>query len=400
MEVESGFDANIDSPEQWDNEGKYPLMLANSCYTGDIYQPTTSSSSEQFVLANKSGSIAYLASVSVGLSLSLDFFTTNFYNNISFDNYGASIGDNIRQTISTCLEKQDNFSIRSMLYSFAYHGDPALKLYNSEKPDIALSLNDISITPTTVSPADDSLFVKVIISNLGKSFTESFGVSMTRTLPNCNIMSKNTFVNGLNFQDSLFFSFPIVSQNGVGVNMFEVSADLPINEIDEEDDYVNNEVTQLPYYLTGFGVVPLYPYEFSVIPKDTVTLVAQTLDYFAKNNDYIFQIDTTKLFNSSLLNQGKVNSDAGVFSYTPPINLTDSTVYYWRVSIDQDNKEWSESSFRYIDNQRGWSQASFRQYDKDKFEGLIHDTLTGKFNYSSSSMPFRVSGSRFSKWNN
>ena len=31
---ESGFDINLDNPVNWDNENKYPLLIANSCYNG------------------------------------------------------------------------------------------------------------------------------------------------------------------------------------------------------------------------------------------------------------------------------------------------------------------------------------------------------------------------------
>ena len=37
----SGFDVNIDEPENWDNQGRYPLLIANSCYNGNIFQSTS-----------------------------------------------------------------------------------------------------------------------------------------------------------------------------------------------------------------------------------------------------------------------------------------------------------------------------------------------------------------------
>lgn len=382
----SGFDANIDSPDQWDNKGKYPLMIANSCYTGDIFQPTTSSSSEEFVLTPDAGSIAYLASVNLGISSYLNLYTQNLYTDISSTNYGVTIGENIRNTIVRSLNQNSSSTMVSTVYSIAYHGDPALKTYSFDKPDISINRENVFITPTVVSPSDDSLFVKVIVSNIGSSFSESFSVNVTRILPDNSTQTKSVILNGLNYNDSIIVGFPLDLQNAVGTNLFNISADLPINEIDELEDYNNNELNQIPYYISGFGVLPLYPYEFEVIPTDTVSLIAQSLNYFTDNANYLFQIDTSVNFNSSLMEQGTVNSNAGVFSFKPSLQFSDSTVYFWRVRREDAIGEWALSSFRYINNQRGWSQASFRQFDKDKFTGIYHDTLINKNTYLNSSM--------------
>lgn len=382
----SGFDANIDSPDQWNNKGKYPLMIANSCYTGDIFQPTTSSSSEEFVLTPDAGSIAYLASVNLGVSSYLNLFTQNLYTDISTANYGLTIGENIRNTINRSLSQNASLTMLNTVYSIAYHGDPALKVYSFDKPDISIDRENVFISPATISPSDDSVFVKVIVSNLGMSFSESFSVDVTRIFPNNTTDTKSVIINGLNYNDSITIGFPLDLKNAVGTNYFNISADLPINEIDELDDYNNNELNQIPYYISGYGVLPLYPYEFAVIPTDTISLVAQSLNYFADNANYLFQIDTSIFFNSALLDQGIVNSDAGVFSFKPSIKFSDSTVYFWRVKRDGVSEEWVLSSFRYIDNQSGWSQAHFRQFDKDKFIGINHDTINNKNTYLTSSV--------------
>ena len=382
----SGFDANIDSPDQWDNKGKYPLMIANSCYTGDIFQPTTSSSSEEFVLTPDAGSIAYLASVNLGVSSYLNLYTQNLYTDIAINNYGITVGDNIRNTISSSLSQNSSLTMQSTVYSIAYHGDPALKTYSFDKPDISLNIENISISPSVITPSDDSVFVKIIVSNIGQSFSKSFSINITRILPNSSTDSKSVIINGLNYKDSIIVAFPLDIQNAIGTNFFNISADLPINEISELDDYTNNELSQIPYYISGFGVLPLYPYEFAVIPSDTISLVAQSLNYFTENADYTFQIDTSLSFNSPLMNQGIINSDAGVFSFKPSITFTDSTVYFWRVKREGQISEWSESSFRYINNQTGWSQASFRQYDKDNFIGIDHDTTSNINSYLTSSV--------------
>jgi hypothetical protein len=64
-------------------------------------------------------------------------------------------------------------------------------------------------------------------------------------------------------------------------------------------------------------------------------LKASTLNAFASMRDYLFQIDTTELFNSPKLLTHKIASKGGVISWQPSgMNLVDSTVYYWRTAMD------------------------------------------------------------------
>ena len=44
----TGFDQAIDDPSIYNNQGKYPLFIANSCYSGDIHTPNTISASENY----------------------------------------------------------------------------------------------------------------------------------------------------------------------------------------------------------------------------------------------------------------------------------------------------------------------------------------------------------------
>ncbi len=74
---ESGFDINLDNPVNWDNENKYPLLIANSCYNGNIFHNATSNS-ESFVLTPNAGVIAYLGTINYGFSGALQSYSNHF----------------------------------------------------------------------------------------------------------------------------------------------------------------------------------------------------------------------------------------------------------------------------------------------------------------------------------
>ncbi len=122
-----------------------------------------------------------------------------------------------------------------------------------------------------------------------------------------------------------------------------------------------------------------------IIPKDTVTLRATTIDPFAPARNYVFQFDTTDTFNSPSMLTTTINSPGGVLSWKPVITFPDSTVYYWRVSPDSidptNGYQWKETSFQYIQNKTGWEQAHFFQYKNDAYEYVKFNRPQRRFDF-------------------
>ena len=77
---------------------------------------------------------------------------------------------------------------------------------------------------------------------------------------------------------------------------------------------------------------PVYPYNFSIVNKSNIKLVASTANPLTAAKQYVMEIDTTELFNSPLRHSQTVTSVGGVIEFNPAITFTDSTVYYWRVA--------------------------------------------------------------------
>ncbi|MDG2227172.1 MAG: hypothetical protein P8L20_05515, partial [Flavobacteriales bacterium] len=58
-------------------------------------------------------------------------------------------------------------------------------------------------------------------------------------------------------------------------------------------------------------------YEYAIIPSDTITCKASTIDPFAPTNQYVFEIDTTDLFNSQFKKHQFITSAGGVVEARP-----------------------------------------------------------------------------------
>ena len=74
-----GFDQNVDDPANWNNKGKYPIVIGNACLVGDIHQPNNVGSSEEFVLIEDKGAIAFLANVRQAYSNGLFVFSKTLF---------------------------------------------------------------------------------------------------------------------------------------------------------------------------------------------------------------------------------------------------------------------------------------------------------------------------------
>ena len=377
-----GFDMNIDEPDNYLNRGKYPLLIANSCLLGDIHLPAPKKLSERWIFTSQKGAIGFIANVDLGYDWYLYLYTKELYKQFTYKNYMQPIGkcmcdgsqkiinDNGSVLINTCLE-------------FTLHGDPAVRLKCFPLPDLTINTSSISFVPGIVTTESDSCYIKIIITNIGKAINDPFLVNVTRTFPNGSTENYFKSVYGCHFKDTVYVKVPVDFVNGPGINHFCVFVDSQ-DSIAEISETNNSACTDI--IIRSNDLIPIYPYEYAIYPNNTVTLMASTGYPFIGTQTYIFEIDTNDIFasNSPSKVTGYVTHSGGVVPWSPSLTLTDSRVYFWRVSpVPQGsaNYNWRESSFIYITGKTGWSQAHFFQYKKDGFENIIYNRPNRKFDF-------------------
>jgi hypothetical protein len=384
-----GFDQNIEEPDNYFNNNKYPLLIANSCLTGDIHLPAPRKVSERWIFSQQKGAIGFLATVDLGYPWNLNLYTTELYKQFAYKNYTKPIGKCIKDGNRTIYNDYGDYMLKTCL-EFTLHGDPAVNLKSFPLPDLTINSSSISFVPeiVTVSAASDSFDVKIIITNIGKAINDTFAVTLTRTLPNGTTFTYTKFAFGCHFKDTLYIKVPLDFVNGPGINHFCVNVDSE-NWIAEMSETNNSSCTDLT--IRSGDLTPIFPYEFAIHPNNTVTLMASTGYPFIGIQNYAFEIDTTDLFMAPL-ESGFVNHSGGIVSWTPNLTLTDSTVYFWRVSpVPQGSGSynWKESSFTYIPGKTGWSQAHFFQLKKDGFSDIDYNRTNRKLDFVSSPKELR-----------
>jgi hypothetical protein len=390
----TGFDQNIDSPADYDNQGKFPLLIGNSCYTGNIHLPSGLSTSEIFVLEPERGVIGFIAKGDLGIPSYLNLWTENFYRQIFQVNYGKSIGQCMVEAVKQFQGQGNSFYHANTILTFGLHGDPAVRLNPHEKPDYVITPEQVSFDPKEVTAQADSFKVKIAVQNIGKAINETFGVEIIRHFPDGTDTSLSAIIDAPGNVDTVTFTFATDRVRGVGQNNFDIFVDYPAVLVDELDNIGNNVLLGVDLLVTSGDLIPVYPYDFAVVPDDQLTLKASTGYAFEPEKTYVLQIDTVDTYDSPELQTQLVSQSGGVVEWQPNLNLPDSTVYFWRCSadsVDEDGYNWRESSFQYIDGKRGWGQDHFFQFKNDGFNRIDYVRDTRKLDYFVSDLTLKCS---------
>jgi hypothetical protein len=373
----NSFDFNLDRPEEYNNYGKYPVIVTNGCLIGNLFT-ATHGLSDDFIFAKDRGAIAFLAPSQFSVSTSLDLYTTNLYRNTSIYHYNESIGQIIAATMGDVYAQSYADIDKATAEQMLLDGDPSLKINMHAKPDYVLEPQEISFDPQTITSGLDSFFLQVVVYNIGKAVNDSIYLDVKRTLPNgTEEFLYHKRMKGTYFIDTIRLSIKTEPSLAFGLNQFKIKIDAgdsisAAGEIEELSE-LNNEISA-NLLITSDDIVPAFPYEFSIVSEQGVTLKASTVNAFAASHQYVFQIDTTENFNSPMLQQKKIVQPGGVIKWTPQLTLSDSVVYYWRTSVDTlygNQFTWHNSSFIYIQgSSTGWNQSHYFQFTKDNFTNV------------------------------
>lgn len=384
----AGFDINVDDPSTWGNTGKYPVVIGNSCYTGNMYANTvTPTTTEKFVNVQNGGAIAFIGADKEGLDQPLSLYTNELYRQFSVANYGKTISDQVKNTIQTLQLSgfTNSIIVEATCGQMNLNGDPMLHLNWHPKPEIELTPERISFSPDDIDLTDETIEISVILTNLGRSITDTFDLEIVRDFPMSSTDSIYIVkVPKLDYKDTIYFEMLLQPNIGIGINNFSISADIPSFYPEVYDEINNNRVTA-SLFIDIDGIMPVLPHDFAVVPSDSVTVVGSTINPIADYSSYRFELDTTDLFNSPEHRYADVAGFGGVKKIDPsewkfvsnnqnaPLVCEDSVVYFWRVALDSLPYDWRERSFQYIPGKVGWGQDHFFQFKKNNFSNIGYD---------------------------
>lgn len=386
----SSLDYNLDDPAAYNNTGKYPMFLVGGCNAGNLYSFDTSrfsvlgTLSERYVLAKNKGAIGFIASTHFGIDTYLDYYNRNLYRSISITGYGKSITYNMNEAIKAMNSFFGSNNIGGRLHAeeTTLDGDPAIKMNNYPKPDFAVEEPQIRISPNILSVAASTFTLKVQVYNLGRASGDSVALQVRHVYPNgTDSLLFNKKIRAIRYTDSISIEVPIVGFRDKGENKIIVSADTD-NGFDELSE-VNNTASKT-FTIFEDELTPVYPYNFSIVNQSTIKLAASTANPLVESRQYLMEMDTTELFNSSLKVSRTATSAGGLIEFDPGIAFTDSTVYYWRVAPSTAAAtRWNTASFIYLaGNSRGFNQSHVFQHKKSSLKNIYIDSVSRKWKFA------------------
>ncbi len=380
----SNIDFSLDDPNNYQNYGKYPFFIVNGCLAGNIFdyeitrQTHISTLSEKFVLAPQKGSIAYLSTSSFGIVNYLDIFTNEVYKSISLTAYNRALGNVIKQALTNGLNLTGATDFYGKMHAQQYtlHGDPALHTNSFSLPDYAVQTNYITVKPDFISAADDSFTIKVHIYNLGKAVSDSVHFVLLRE-GEVVFKKELPYITAL---DSVEIKLPLIPNRDTGTITYRAHIDNN-NKIAELDE--NNNDASVKVVISSKDIQPIYPYNYSIVTDNKINFVASTAYPLAEKQKYIFETDTTALFNSPLKKRLHRTSVGGLiespqFPVPPP-----ERVYYWRIAASEVNPHWNVFSFIHKKGgNSGFEQQHFYQHTESDLKQINLDSGTRQYEFS------------------
>ena len=385
----SGLSYNLNDPNDYNNQGKYPTFLVNGCSAGNFFDfdairfSNKTSLAEKFVFAKQRGAIAFIASSHFGLTSYLDFYSTGFYKSITGSGYGKSIGINMRDGKTQLLNSAtlNDYFGRTHAEQFILHGDPAIKIYTHAKSDFVIEDPQVSVTPNFISVADNNFTVKATIHNIGKATGDSVRLRVRRTYPDGSFTDIiNANIKSVHYKKDTTLLIPIVALRDKGNNSISITIDS--DNLYDELSEANNTVTK-NFVIFEDELRPIFPVNYSIVNKRNIKLSASTANALDVTKTYAMEIDTTALFNSPIKATRTTTSTGGLIEFDPILNFTDSTVYYWRVApvATTGNNRWFTSSFVFLQNatRGGFNQSHFHQITNGTFFNMMADSVVRNY---------------------
>ncbi|NOS92285.1 MAG: hypothetical protein HOP30_10215, partial [Cyclobacteriaceae bacterium] len=393
IDIDIGF--ATDPVMGYNNTGKYPVFLINGCNAGAFFL-NGAIFGEDWVLASNKGARNFIAHTSFGLDNTLRAYTSLFYEVGFADSVflRKGIGDVQKEVAIRYLNtygagSESGTQVQQMILL----GDPAVKLFGTNKPDYTLEGTDLSLVSLDGSPVTSlsaAFGVRIIRKNIGATGASKLPVRIIRTLPDGGIKTYDSTYANVLAQDTVLFKIQ-QEANSAGINQFSVIFD-PLNSINETNE-LNNSASLLAL-LSSNSTKNLSPANNALVNKQNLNLIFQASDLNSAQRDYQIQLDTVSTFNSAFLVSQKITAKVlGKFAAT--LALKDSTTYYWRTKFDKpsanESSDWSTTSFTFIANSpEGWGQLKFPQLMENEVSGLLKDLPFKKLSYLETTRPISV----------
>ncbi len=295
---------DIEPPSYYTNEGKYPLINANSCFSGNIHSYGNSVMAEEYTLAQDRGSIGYVAIVNFGFPAFMDFFNEAFYERLLTTQYGQPIGQSIKDAVVYLYTDGQNSGnsqgITKTCQSLVFAGDPAVSLVSFELPELYTYESEINLFTPPNLPGENIHQLEFSLINGGKGIVQQVPLKITHTAPDLvQSIITDTLLTISGISSNFIISFN--QELAVGTHNFQLVIDDEnvILESCEFNNIANYEVA------IAENICPILDLQILNLPQD-ICPNGGNVPLQANQPGGIFTIDndTVTVLNSASYNLG------------------------------------------------------------------------------------------------
>ena len=243
---------DIEEPAAYNNEGKYPFILSNSCFVGQIHETSNDQMSIEYVLAEERGAIAFLATLFLAYPAYLDIFSEALTHNLFIDYYGETIGSSIVETIDEIYEP-NNPGVETTCLEFTYTGDPAIRLYHFDEPEFLLDSDEgVLLSPSEVVPGiNENININFNVYNTGALVDDNLEINISILSPQGNeVYNQNFTIEAPDYLHAMSVAVPVQSSWYAGSYTVVVELD-PNNLIVEDCSETSNNQFSNNFYINN-----------------------------------------------------------------------------------------------------------------------------------------------------
>ena len=388
------FDFSLENPSDYSNQGKNPIILSLGCHSGNVHT-LSQGISEEFVLEPETGGIVFIASSGTAYPEPQYRTGLHFYDLFGEQLYGGRIG----QILQLALEERGDSELRSeqtLAQQITLHGDPAFQYQAFSAPDYIIDNSSVQVNPGLVNVNTGVISLEFDILNMGRMVDEPLDIRLIHLLPDGTPYDTvNHTVLAPGYRESVQIDLNNPGLIGVGANSILLDLDIqnfipeaPSHIAEFNNSYVDNAGNEgLQFFIFDQSAKPSSPSNYGIVGDRNVKLEATLSNGLLTQGSYVFQIDTTELFDSPSLIEANVTTESSIVSWQPNINWANERVYYWRIAPKSATEtlkaiNWKQSSFVFVDGlASGWNQSHFFQLKDANYEAISLSPDTRKMEF-------------------
>ncbi len=378
------FEINIERPERYSNLGKYPMLLAYGCYSGNC-NSLEQTIGEDFLGYQDKGFVAFGASSGLNFPNSITVFGSDFYRAFADTHYDEPVGEAMKVAINKSLAYPSNdYLQRQHGEQFIFQADPALMMYKHRGPDVYADGASFRIGNGVLSPEQTSYEVSINLVNLGRSATDSFQLVVEReSSARPRQVIDTLWVKDVGTSKTISFDMPSWGRDGVGFNRLWFRIVGLEAQAAVAGAFDNDQTGPLGFAVADSRIQILYPTKLEVVQPANLTLYAEAGNFWDAAKRYEWQVSASSDYPASSTISSTVESQS-LIRFQPSTPLTVGQLYHARVRAVGDTT-WSSTMFRTSDTVAVANLSSYQEFKLGQ-GSLIEPTPGGSWRFASTGL--------------